>query len=135
MRNRLPRKCGGYWRQCKEQIMAESDLQHEKIEISVQGMDCADCARHVKEAIESVPGVTEVEILFSAQKAAVSLDPEKAGLADIRRAVKDAGYSIMEPEEEVAAKSPFGGKFTRQILTLFGVVLAPSSLRPWSENG
>lgn len=97
-------------------------MKTETIELSIKGMDCADCARHVKEAIEAVPGVTEVEVFFSAQKALVSLDPAKAGLVDIRKALKDAGYSIVEPEEDAAAKPPFGGKFTRQIMTLFGVV-------------
>jgi Cd2+/Zn2+-exporting ATPase/Cu+-exporting ATPase len=96
-------------------------MKTETIELSIKGMDCADCARHVKEAIEVTPGVLAVEILFSAQKAVVSLDPANAGLADIRRAVKDAGYSIIEPEEEVTTQ-PLGSKFTRQILTLFGVV-------------
>jgi len=94
----------------------------DQVELGVTGMDCADCARHIKEAIEAVPGVMEVEILFSAQKAAVRFDPARAELADIRRAVNDAGYSIMEPEEDVAVKSPFGSRFTRQILTLFGVI-------------
>ncbi|SNB45533.1 cation-translocating P-type ATPase [Geobacter sp. DSM 9736] len=102
--------------------MNERDLQFERVEVSVTGLDCADCARHVKDAIEAIPGVLEVEILFSAQKAAVILDPAKAGLEDIRRAVKDAGYSIRKPEEGIAAKATFGGKFTRQILTLFGMV-------------
>ena len=97
-------------------------IQRKKVEVRVQGMDCADCARHVKDAIEAIPGVAEVEVLISAQKAVVLIDPAKAGLAEICRAVEGAGYSITEPEDGVAAKSPFGAKFTRQILTLFGIV-------------
>ncbi|ACM18575.1 heavy metal-associated domain protein [Geotalea daltonii FRC-32] len=54
----------------------------EKIEIGIKEMDCADCARHIKSAVESVPGVAEAEVLFSAQKAVLSFDPAKAGPAD-----------------------------------------------------
>ncbi|MDR7387386.1 MAG: heavy metal-associated domain-containing protein, partial [Armatimonadota bacterium] len=31
-------------------------------ELSVRGMDCADCARHVQRALSGVPGVKEVEV-------------------------------------------------------------------------
>lgn len=100
----------------------KNELELGKVEIRVRGMDCTECAGHIKDAIAAVSGVDEVEILFSAQKAVVTIDPTKTGLTEIRRAVESAGYSVMEPEEGAAAKSLFGGKFTRQILTLFGVV-------------
>lgn len=96
--------------------------QSELVELSIKGMDCADCARHIKDAIEAVPGVTEVEILLTAQKAVVSLDPTKTGLGEIRRAVEGAGYSVVIPEAELPAAPPFLGQFTRHVLVLFGVV-------------
>ena len=96
--------------------------QSEIVELSIKGMDCADCARHIKDAIETVPGVTKVEILLTAQKAVVRLDPNKTGPGEIRRAVEGAGYSVVTPEAELSAKAPFLGQFTRHILILFGVV-------------
>ncbi len=96
--------------------------QSELVELSIKGMDCADCARHIKDAIETVPGVTKVEILLTAQKAVVRLDPNKTGPGEIRRAVEGAGYSVVTPEAELSAKAPFLGQFTRHILILFGVV-------------
>jgi Cu+-exporting ATPase len=96
--------------------------QSEIVELSIKGMDCADCARHVKSAIEAVPGVTEVEILLTAQKAVVRLDPTKTGPGEIRKAVEGAGYSVVTPEAELPASPPFLGQFTRHVLVLFGVV-------------
>ncbi len=93
----------------------------EKIDISIQGMDCADCARHIKNAIESVHGVTEAEILFSAQKAIVSFDPVKAGLADIRKAVEGVGYYVAASEKEDVEQSHLAA-FSRQVLAVFGTV-------------
>ncbi|HXE97915.1 MAG TPA: cation-translocating P-type ATPase [Dongiaceae bacterium] len=99
----------------------DSNVRLEKIEISIKGMDCADCARHIKTAVESVPGVAEAEVLFSAQKAVVSLDPTKADLAAICKAVKSAGYSVATAENEAVEHSPLAG-FSRQVLTFFGAV-------------
>lgn len=94
----------------------------EIVELSIKGLDCADCARHVKDAIEAVPGVTDVEILLTAQKAVVRFDPAKTGPREIHRAVEGGGYSVVTPEAELSAKAPFLGQFTRHVLVLFGVV-------------
>jgi Cu+-exporting ATPase len=96
--------------------------QSEIVELSIKGMDCADCARHVKNAIESVPGVAEVEILLAAQKTVVRIDPTKTGPGEIRKAVEGAGYSVLTPEAEPSAKAPAVEQFTRHVLVLFGVV-------------
>ena len=95
--------------------------QSEIVELSIKGMDGADCARHIKDAIAAVPGVTEVEILLTAQKAVVRLDPTITGPGEIRRAVEGAGYSVVTPEA-VSVQAPFLGQFTRHVLVLFGVV-------------
>jgi Cd2+/Zn2+-exporting ATPase/Cu+-exporting ATPase len=92
----------------------------EKVELHVRGLDCADCARHVQAAIETVPGVTKVEVLIAAQKAVVVFDPEVTGEAKIRRAVEGAGYAIHR-EEEGKTLEPLAG-FSRKVLTLFGAV-------------
>ncbi|MHB1271537.1 MAG: mercury(II) reductase [Rhodanobacter sp.] len=42
------------------------------IEITVDGMTCASCTAHVKEALESVPGVNEAAVSWSTRKASVS---------------------------------------------------------------
>lgn len=96
--------------------------QSEIVELSIKGMDCADCARHVKDAIEAVPGVVGVEILLTAQKAVVRFDPAETGPREIQRTVEGAGYSVVTPEAELSAKAPFLGQFTRHVLVLFGVV-------------
>ena len=92
------------------------------VELSIKGMDCADCARHVKDAIEAVSGVAGVEILLTAQKTVVRFDPEKTGPREIQRAMEGAGYSVVAPETEVPAQAPFLGQFTRHVLVLFGIV-------------
>jgi len=95
-----------------------------KLEIPVQGMDCAECTMHVQHALASLPGVDDVHVLLSSEKAVLQIDPAQIDLATIRKAVEGAGYTVPEstPEKgaEPATKPP--ATFTRPILTLFGIV-------------
>ena len=95
------------------------------IEVPVAGMDCEECTRHVGHAIGAVPGVRSVDVLLTSEKAIVAVDPARADFAAIRGAVESAGYSV---PDAVATDSPAthaGAEgFTRQVLTLFGVVFA-----------
>ena len=91
------------------------------LKLPIRGMDCGECAEHVKQAIKVVPGVLEVDVLLSAQKAIIRFDPAQTGLPAIRQAVEKAGYALAIPESEQLAALPLGG-FARRILTLFGAV-------------
>jgi copper chaperone CopZ len=60
--------------------------------LSVEGMSCGHCVAHVKEALESVAGVSKAEVDLKKKEAVVegaSLDE-----AAMRAAVADAGYEI-----------------------------------------
>lgn len=96
--------------------------QTEIVELSIKGMDCSDCARHVKNVIESVPGVAEVETLLAARKTVIRIDPTKTGLVEIRKVVEAAGYSVLSTEAELSMKAPFLEQFTRHVLVLFALV-------------
>lgn len=60
--------------------------------LSVEGMFCAHCVAHVKEALASVPGVTKAEVDLGKKQAVV----EGPGLDDaaLKSAVAEAGYEI-----------------------------------------
>jgi Cu+-exporting ATPase len=59
----------------------------------VQGMTCASCVARVEEALKSVPGVVSVSVNLASEKATVEY-LEGTEFADLRRAVKDAGYEL-----------------------------------------
>ncbi|MGA2671414.1 MAG: heavy metal translocating P-type ATPase, partial [Dehalococcoidia bacterium] len=59
----------------------------------VGGMTCASCVARVEEALSSVPGVISASVNLASEKATVEY-LEGTGLADLRRAVKDAGYEL-----------------------------------------
>ncbi len=59
----------------------------------VAGMSCASCVARVEEALSSVPGVVSAGVNLASEKATVEY-LEGTKFADLRRAVKDAGYEL-----------------------------------------
>ena len=95
-----------------------------QIEVKVAGMDCAECTEHVQRALAALPGVEDVRVLLSSEKAVLQVDPTQVDLPTIRRAVEGAGYTVPDvpPGGEEATSSRSLISFTRPILTLFGLV-------------
>lgn len=95
------------------------------LEVPIKGMDCAECAQHVHQAVAKLPGVEAVTVLLAAEKAIIRLDPEEVDLPTIRRAVESAGYTV---PEQATAPSHRLGDFNRRVTALlaavFGVVLS-----------
>ena len=101
------------------------------IELPVEGMDCAECARHVARALEQVPGVCRVEVLLAAQKAVLELDPTRPPEPDaLRRAVEAAGYRVPRPEAP-APNAPPTRRIAGLLAFLFGAVLTVVVLGEW----
>lgn len=92
----------------------------ETLEIPISGMDCAECAEHVKYAIAGLSGVESVEVLITSEKAVIRIDPTLVDLSTIRKAVEGAGYSIPDSAEQPAAPSLRG--FSRRVMSLLAVV-------------
>jgi len=74
-----------------------------KRDLAITGMTCASCVRSVEAALASVPGVDSAEVNLANERASVRLDPAKAELAALVKAVERAGYgALVIPEGEAA---------------------------------
>ncbi|MBE0545639.1 MAG: cation-translocating P-type ATPase [Verrucomicrobia bacterium] len=63
-------------------------------ELRVAGMTCNNCARHVTEALQSVPGVRSASVLLDAERASVRWTAGTApDIASLLEAVKQAGFA------------------------------------------
>ncbi len=91
------------------------------VEVPIKGMDCAECALHVQQAIAALPGVESVNVFLSSEKAVIRLDPALVDLPTIRKAVEGVGYSVPTSATAQPTPSPLGD-FTRRVLALFGIV-------------
>ena len=72
----------------------EKVLLMDKIVISVLGMSCQRCVQSVTGALEALPGVERVEVSLATGIANVSCDADRVSVADLRRAVEDAGFDV-----------------------------------------
>jgi Cd2+/Zn2+-exporting ATPase/Cu+-exporting ATPase len=98
-----------------------------RLEAPVRGMDCAECCRHVQEAIAALPGVAKVDVFLTSEKAVIEADPTQVKLDDIRQAVAAAGYTVPAdaPVSPPGAAAAFSSeRFTRPILAALGLVFA-----------
>lgn len=83
-------------------------------------MDCTECTQHVQHAIAGVNGVKKVDVFLSSEKAIVQLNPSVVNMAEIRTAVKNAGYSVAKDEEEKTPNAMLAD-FSRRMFTAFGL--------------
>ncbi|MBI4277272.1 MAG: heavy metal translocating P-type ATPase, partial [Armatimonadetes bacterium] len=75
----------------------------EKVNIPVRGMSCASCVNRVEETLRAVPGVLAASVNFATETATAEFVPTQVTVADLRRAIADAGY---EPVVETETGSP-----------------------------
>jgi len=111
--------------------------------LAISGMSCANCARHVAEAIQGVPGVRSASVNLDAQKATVQWQagalPER--LPEVIRAVEEAGFEakLVEPNTASDADQHGLGRWQANLwigvpatlLLLAGEWLFHEGTQPW----
>ena len=78
------------------------DVATEKMTLPIGGMTCASCVAHVEHALKEVDGVTSVNVNLATERATLEVVPGLVSLDDLRRAVADAGYEVLEAPAEAA---------------------------------
>ena len=77
-------------------IKAGYRVKKEEIELKIKGMSSQHCAGIIEAAIKKLKGVVSVEASFANETARIVYDSSVVGLADFKRAVKNAGYEVIE---------------------------------------
>lgn len=70
------------------------------VEIPIQGIECASCVQNIEKALLRMRGVTKAAVNLATGKARVEYIPSETSLAEIKKAVEQAGYRILEAPEE-----------------------------------
>ena len=60
--------------------------------LKIGGMTCANCQKHVGDALREVPGVASASVDLAFHRASVTYDPAKAKVEDLVAAVERSGY-------------------------------------------
>lgn len=64
----------------------------ETLELPVKGMDCSGCVDTVTKGLKALPGVVDVTVSLSDEKAVIRLDPAKVNHDALRETIEDLGY-------------------------------------------
>ena len=64
-----------------------------KVTLGIDGMTCAACVSHVESALTDVQGVESATVNLATERATVEYVQGVTGIADLRHAVQDSGYS------------------------------------------
>src|SRR5438067_9145183 len=103
------------------------------LDFTIEGMDCADCARTIEKAVSALPGVGSATVHFgSARLSVVSAptDTAKTTLPNlIERKVGEAGYRATPLRlRAVVAQEPFWRRERRVLTTSVGTIIALAAL-------
>ncbi len=64
----------------------------ETVTFKVSGMTCGGCVNSVRKVVAALSGVGSVDVSLEQAQATVSYDPARATPADLKNAVRDAGF-------------------------------------------
>lgn len=62
----------------------------------VTGMTCASCAAHAQKAAAKLPGVEHSDVNIATEKLTVRFDEKQVGFEQLKKAVEDAGYGLVD---------------------------------------
>src|SRR5512144_1950171 len=70
-----------------------------KIILPVKGVTCASCVEAVRRTLSSLDGVISASVNFATEQVTIEYFPSQVGVRDFRKAIREAGYDIVEPEK------------------------------------
>jgi Cu+-exporting ATPase len=102
-------------------------------ELSVTGMTCGNCARHVTEAIQSVPGVRSATVSLDSRSASVRWAPGgKHDVTAVVQAVEKEGYGAKVREVHDQGEHELAGWHVNLVIAVLGT--APLMIGEWAFN-
>lgn len=110
-----------------------------EIELGVSGMTCAACVNRVERALRKLDGVLEARVNLATERAWVKYLPASTGMAQFKRAIREAGYGVLELgtgqhradlEREVRAREIAGLRRALLIAAVFALPLFLIAMLP-----
>jgi P-type Cu+ transporter len=62
----------------------------------LKGLHCAACVNRVETYLKKIDGVSSANVNLATQKAFIEYDKSKASLEDLKKAVIDSGYEVID---------------------------------------
>jgi Cu+-exporting ATPase len=71
-----------------------------QVELGISGMTCAACVSRVERALYKTEGVLAASVNLATERATVQYLPASTGLPELKRAVREAGYGVLETKAD-----------------------------------
>ncbi len=89
-----------------------------EVTFSIGGMTCATCASTVEEAVQGLDGVLSAMVNLATDKLTVRYDPQKVRVPQMKKAITDAGYEVLESQDSDQEKEVRAKELRRQKILL-----------------
>jgi len=73
--------------------------QSTHLTLPITGMTCVNCAANLERAVKKIPGVSEVNVNFATERAAITYIPSVTGVEEMITAIEGAGFGAVRPDE------------------------------------
>jgi Cu+-exporting ATPase len=74
-------------------------IMFSKITLPIRGMTCAACVENVRRTLSGLEGVLSASVNIATERATIEYFPSQVGVREFKKAVKDAGYDVVEAEK------------------------------------
>jgi copper ion binding protein len=71
------------------------------VEIRTEGMSCSHCEKTITTEVGKIDGVKDVSANYKANIAKVTFDTDKTDIQEIKKAITEWGYNVINVEEDV----------------------------------
>ena len=68
------------------------------LDLGIRGMTCANCVGRVERALKKVGGVLDAGVNLATERATVTYLPSEVSPAQLRAAVRESGYEVLETQ-------------------------------------
>lgn len=69
-----------------------------EVDLPVTGMTCNNCANTITRTLKRLDGVIDANTSYASERTRITYLPSMVEMSDIKRAVRDAGYKVIEVE-------------------------------------
>lgn len=93
-------------------------------QLKLKGMSCSSCVNRVEQALLKIPGVLKAEVNLASEKVKIEFIDQKINLQVLQKAVKEAGYELIDIENSKEESSSFPKSL------VFGLIIAAVLMLP-----
>jgi Cd2+/Zn2+-exporting ATPase len=70
------------------------------LKLRIEGMDCGACAAKIENAMQRLPGVSDINVNYGLQSLSLAVDEDRTSRGTIEAKIRGLGYTPVDPSEQ-----------------------------------